>query len=164
MVSLSGSVHPSAAYPSHPPSPGSDIGVTPPAKPGYPSLAESDRGDLLLRAWEPPARSPGCVVVYLDMPGFQESREWGIAGVPTVLVVLVESNGWGGMKRDPSHLHSQLGVGGLPVKAAQEVKRVPAAPGRVATSATGMCKLHLLSAEWLLLFHGGNRPPGVEPL
>mgnify|MGYP000421486742 CR=1 FL=1 len=74
--------------------------------------------------------------VYLDMPGFQESQEWGIAGVPTVFVVLVESNGWGGVKRETSCLHSQLVVDGLPVKAAQEVKRVPAAPGRVAMSET----------------------------
>lgn len=90
------------------------------------------------------------------MPGFQKSQEWGIAGVPTTFVVLVESNGWGGVKRETSHLHSHPGVDGLPVKAAQEVKRVPAAPGRVAASETVMCKLQLLSAECILLFHMGE--------
>lgn len=97
------------------------------------------------------------------MLGFQESQEWGIAGVPTEFVGFVEFSGWCGVKRETSHLHSQLGVGGWPVKAAQDVKRVPAAPGRVATSETVTCKLQLLSAERILLFHRGKRRPrGVE--
>lgn len=97
------------------------------------------------------------------MLGFQESQEWGIAGVSTEFFGFVESSGWGGVKRETSHLHSQPGVGGWAVKAAQEVKRVPAAPGRVATSEAVMCKLQLLSAKWILLFHRGKRRPrGVE--
>ncbi|XP_025253058.1 40S ribosomal protein S24 isoform X1 [Theropithecus gelada] len=44
---------------------------------------------------------------------------------------------------------------------AQEVKKVPAAPGRLAASETiPMCKLENLSAEWIFMFHTGETGPG----
>lgn len=44
---------------------------------------------------------------------------------------------------------------------AQEVKKVPAAPGRVAASETiPMCKLENLSAKWIFMFHTGETGPG----
>lgn len=138
MVSLHGPVQSSAAYPSHPSSPG-------------PAVCGTDARNLVFHLWP-------C----LTEAGFRGSRSRR-RGVPTALRIrtrrVSESKGWRRRERllcvlasgslvvgvewsETSQLQSQLGIGGLQVMAAQEVKRVPAAPGRVAVNETILtCKL-----------------------